>query len=223
MPEEAAEAISTSSPKKKRKLIFLVLPLILIVILAAGGGAYFYFRSSAASGEKAKTSKSAKDKKKSSKAEAEEDSESAENGEQENADGDKKAKKGDKAADGDKPPASDSSLHAALPEDGEVKRVIELQPFIVNLADNEHVRYLRMTVSLGVGEGEGGESEKPDALFITRVRNAMLAVLSAKKSDEILTNEGKAKLRKELLDAAQAASEEPRTQAIYITDFIVQL
>ena len=30
-------------------------------------------------------------------------------------------------------------------------------------------------------------------------------------------------LRKELLKAAQAASEEPHVQAIYITDFIVQL
>lgn len=78
-----------------------------------------------------------------------------------------------------------------------------------------------MSVSLGVGEG--GESEKPDQLFITRVRNAMLSVLSDKSSEEILSMEGKAKLRKQLLKAAQAAADEPEVQAIYITDFIVQL
>ena len=51
----------------------------------------------------------------------------------------------------------------------------------------------------------------------------MLAVLSDKKSEEILSVEGKTKLRKELLQAAQAASENPEVKAIYITDFIVQL
>ena len=37
-------------------------------------------------------------------------------------------------------------------EEGEVKEVIELQPFIVNLADKNEARYLRMTISLGIGE-----------------------------------------------------------------------
>src|SRR5258708_3705710 len=46
----------------------------------------------------------------------------------------------------DKHSASDSS------SDAEIKEVIELQPFIVNLADKNENRYLRMTISLGVGE-----------------------------------------------------------------------
>jgi flagellar FliL protein len=110
----------------------------------------------------------------------------------------------------------------ALPEDDEVKNVVELQPFIVNLADAEQARYLRMSVSVGLGE-EGGGEEKPDNLFMTRVKNAMLSVLSVKKSSDVLTVEGKQKLREELLEAAQAASDKPKVHAIYITDFIVQL
>lgn len=51
----------------------------------------------------------------------------------------------------------------------------------------------------------------------------MLAVLAQKKSDDVLSAEGKVKLRKELLKAAQAVSTEPEVEAIYITDFIVQL
>ncbi len=109
----------------------------------------------------------------------------------------------------------------SLPEDDEVKSVVELQPFIVNLADVESARYLRMTVSVGIGE-EGGE-EKPDSLFLTRVKNAMLSVLAVKKSTDVLSVEGKQKLREELLQAAQAASAKPKVHAIYITDFIVQL
>src|SRR5262245_18837567 len=42
--------------------------------------------------------------------------------------------------------------HSSKTEDTEVKEVIELQPFIVNLADHNETRYLRMTISLGVGE-----------------------------------------------------------------------
>lgn len=110
----------------------------------------------------------------------------------------------------------------SLPNDEDVKNVVELPAFIVNLADTEQARYLRMTVSLGI-DGPEGKEAKPDQLFTTRVRNAMLTVLSDKKSEEILSVEGKAKLRKELLQAAQAASDEPMVHAIYITDFIVQL
>jgi flagellar FliL protein len=102
----------------------------------------------------------------------------------------------------------------------DVAKVIELSPFIVNLADVEQARYLRMTVSLGVGEGA---SEKPDQVFTTKVRNAMLAVLTNKTSAEVLSIDGKAKLRKELLEAAQKASSQPEVKAVYITDFIVQL
>jgi flagellar FliL protein len=104
--------------------------------------------------------------------------------------------------------------------DEDVKSVIDLQPFIVNLNDSEQARYLRLNVTVGIAEGGG---EKPDQLFITRVRNAMLVVLSAKTSEDVLSSAGKAKLRKELLKAARKASQEPEVKAIYITDFIVQM
>jgi flagellar FliL protein len=104
----------------------------------------------------------------------------------------------------------------------EVKRVVELQPFIMNLADPDEPRYLRMTVSLGIGEEAGGE-EKADPIFTTRVRDVMLAVLSTKKSADLLTNEGKTKLRKELLEKVRASVKKPEVKAIYITDFIIQM
>jgi flagellar protein FliL len=106
------------------------------------------------------------------------------------------------------------------PDDTEVKEVIELQPFIVNLADTTETRYLRMTISLGVGESH---EEKVDPLFTTRVRNAILATITTKTSDQILTVEGKTELRKEMLQAARATVDQPQIHAIYITDFIVQM
>lgn len=126
----------------------------------------------------------------------------------------KDSKKSEEGSEGE------DSFGDSLPDDENVKEVVELQPFIVNLADADSAKYLRMTVSLGIGD-EG--DKKPEALFLTRVKNAMLAVLTTKKSQDVLTVEGKAKLRQELLKAAQAASEKPRVEAVYITDFIVQL
>lgn len=105
-------------------------------------------------------------------------------------------------------------------DDGEVKQVIELQPFIVNLADRTEPRYLRMTVSLGIGENL---DDKPDPLFTTKVRNAILGIVTTKSSDEILTVEGKAVLRKEMLEAARRVVSKPEVHAIYITDFIIQM
>lgn len=185
-------------PKKGglKKIILLV--LIVVVLGASASGAYFFWRSRTTA---AADVKKAGDK----KSQAKKDAEDAE--EQDPA---AKAKK------------QNDPLQNALPQDEDVKKIVELPPFIVNLADTEQARYLRMTISLGV-DGSDSASEKPDQLFITRVRNAMLAVLSDKKSGDILTVDGKAKLRKELLQAAQAASEEPQVKAIYITDFIVQL
>ncbi|MDQ3819898.1 MAG: hypothetical protein M3362_19795, partial [Acidobacteriota bacterium] len=42
-------------------------------------------------------------------------------------------------------PNSKKLLEISLPDDSEVKQVVELQPFIVNLADESEPRYLRMT------------------------------------------------------------------------------
>ena len=105
--------------------------------------------------------------------------------------------------------------------DADVTQVIELQPFIVNLADKNESRYLRMSISLGVA-GEGGEA-KVDPLFTTKIRNAILAAISTRTADQILTVEGKAELRKDMLAAARGAANKPEVLTIYITDFIIQM
>lgn len=125
-----------------------------------------------------------------------------------------------KEAAGKKDHSGDENVKAEG-EDAGVNQVIELQPFIVNLADKNESRYLRMTISLGVAS-EGGE-HKPDPLFTTKIRNAILATISTQTSEQILTVEGKAALRKEMLDAARGAAHEPEILTIYITDFIIQM
>ena len=188
-----------AAPKKKgrKKLIIIVVALLL---LGGGGGGFFFWRhqSAANAAEGDKESKKEKGKK-------------------------EKDKGKDKKKDKESSESSESKTELPEEDDSEVKEVIELQPFIVNLADKNESRYLRMSVSLGIGESGGGEEAKADPLFTTRVRNAILAIVTTKTTDEILTVEGKTKLRKEMLSAAQSVVEKPEIHAIYITDFIVQM
>jgi flagellar protein FliL len=194
---ETVEANSgdEKAPKKGKGKLLMIIGLV-VVLAGGGGGGYFYWSKAKAAAVEEGGDESAK----------------SENSKP------KKAKKAAKE-DGDETQSKDSSGKDVLPADEDVKEVVELAPFIVNLSDDESPRYLRLSVSVGIGEGH----EKPTPLFMTRVKNAMLLVLAGKTSEEILSVEGKAKLRKELLKAAQAASEEPHVEAIYITDFIVQL
>lgn len=213
MSDTPAPAATEGSAKKKKPLLLI---LIAVVVLAlGGGGAYFFLkRGTAAETETAeKEKKPDKGKKKAKHEDEEEDDDEEEPVSDEHATA-QSGKEGKPA----KPKFSIKKLD--LPDDKEVRKIIELQPFVVNLADREDSRYLRMSVSLGVGETK---EEKPDPILLTRVRNAMLAVLTTKTADEILTPEGKATLRRELMKAARAAIEEPHIEAIYITDFIVQM
>lgn len=213
MSDTPAPAATTEegSAKKKKPLLLII---IAVVVLALGGGGAFFFlkRGKAAEAETTEKEKKAEKGKKKAKHDEEEEEE------EEPAPDEHAAAEPGK--DG-KPAKSKFSVKKLdLPDDAEVKKVIELLPFVVNLADREDSRYLRMSVSIGVGESK---EEKSDPILLTRVRNAMLSVLTTKSSDEILTPEGKSTLRKELLKAARAAVEEPHIEAIYITDFIVQM
>jgi flagellar protein FliL len=190
---------NTPEGKKGGKKKLIIIALILVLLGGSVGGGVYYWRTASAAEPAEETADGKKPKGK------------------KNADGEE----GENEIAKKEPKKPGDPLSNALPDDEDVTNIIELQPFIVNLADTEQARYLRMTISLGVA-GEG-EEEKPDQLFITRVRNAMLSVLSDKRSEDILTVDGKSKLRTELLKAAKAASEEPEVKAIYITDFIVQL
>ncbi len=105
-----------------------------------------------------------------------------------------------------------------------VKAVMHLEPFVVNLADSEENRFLRIGIDLGLEsplsakEGKGGEGEVPTA----RIRDCILAVLSTWHSDALLAPEGKQKLKDELVHALRERAPELAVKEVYFTDFLVQ-
>ena len=106
----------------------------------------------------------------------------------------------------------------------QVKAVLHLESFVVNLADPEENRFLRVGVDLGLEnplsakEGKGGEGEVPTA----RIRDCILVVLSTWHSDALLAPEGKQKLKDDLVRALRARVPELGVREVYFTDFLVQ-
>jgi len=106
----------------------------------------------------------------------------------------------------------------------QVKAVLHLETFVVNLADPEENRFLRVGIDLGLEdplsaqEGKGGEGAVPTAC----IRDCILAVLSTWHSDALLAPEGKQKLKDELVRALRARVPELGVREVYFTDFLVQ-
>jgi flagellar FliL protein len=105
-----------------------------------------------------------------------------------------------------------------------IKAVLHLEPFVVNLADSEENRFLRVGIDLGLGnplpskEGRGAEGEVP----IARIRDCILTVVSTWRSDALLAPEGKEKLKEELIHALRDRAPELGVKEVYFTDFLVQ-
>jgi flagellar protein FliL len=101
-----------------------------------------------------------------------------------------------------------------------VKASLALEPFQVNLADVDELFYVKATFHLGLAEELEEESK---AIAVNSLRDSIISLLSSKKADEILTPQGKDKLREEILLRANALSPSIKVVEVYIVDFIVHL
>jgi flagellar protein FliL len=96
--------------------------------------------------------------------------------------------------------------------------VIHLDSFIVNLADQGQITYLRVAIDLGVDKAPDSKESVP----IASIRDAIIGVLATRHSEELLTPEGKQKLKQDLIAALNDRVPELGVRDIYFTDFLVQ-
>jgi flagellar protein FliL len=104
------------------------------------------------------------------------------------------------------------------------KYVVHLEGFTVNLADPEETHFLRATIDLGIDRLPEGASKEKVALAVPvpRIRDAILSVLTVCKANDLLTPEGKAQLKKNLIDALNRSVPDIGVREIYFTEFLVQ-
>ena len=108
------------------------------------------------------------------------------------------------------------------------RTVLPLESFTVNLADAEEGRFLRATLSLGVDgqlpSGGKGESKAPETSVVSMatIRDSILSVLTTCKSADLLTPDGKAKLKADLINSLNHDVPALQAREVYFTEFLVQ-
>ena len=101
--------------------------------------------------------------------------------------------------------------------------VVPLEPFVVNLADSDTARYLRVKISLMVDDkSKLKEIEENQALQL-KVRDVILQTLTRKTSQDLINDDGKKKLRKEIQDQVGPFFKEPKLNDVMFTEFVIQL
>jgi flagellar FliL protein len=100
---------------------------------------------------------------------------------------------------------------------------VTLDPFTVNLQQENGEQYLQVAFTLQVGGLEDAESIKTN---MAKVRSRVLLLLSSKKASEINTPEGKQQLSQEILEQIKEPFDrrgpEQEVLEVLFTSFIIQ-
>ena len=94
-----------------------------------------------------------------------------------------------------------------------------LETFIVNLADEERSRYLRITMDLELVAAT--DTEKLNQR-LSQVRDSILMILPSKRFEEIASVEGKTALRDEIISKLNSLFPRTVITNIFFTEFVVQ-
>ena len=104
-----------------------------------------------------------------------------------------------------------------------IKSMMYLDAFLVNLADAEDARFLKVTFRLGLDRENLGEEYAEDPIILAATRDRILALLSTKTAEEMLSPEGKERLRAEIRDKVNPIFPKGKIVEVFILDFVVQL
>jgi len=97
--------------------------------------------------------------------------------------------------------------------------IVDLAPFVLNLADRDVTRYLKMTVKV---ELDRPEEETDFEKRIPAIRDALLVLLTSKESLNIRTVNGKRRLREEIRARTNRLMKKGKITNVFFTDFIIQ-
>lgn len=97
--------------------------------------------------------------------------------------------------------------------------LLHLDTFIVNLADQDGKRFLRITLEL---ELSGDKSVEEVEKWLSKIRDTILTILPNRKFEDIKSVEGKKVLRDEIIAKLNNFLGEGTIVNIYYTEFIVQ-
>jgi flagellar FliL protein len=115
--------------------------------------------------------------------------------------------------------AAGSPARAAEEGKGGPGAVMSLEPFLVNLADQETRRYLKIRVELGVDQ-EKTVKELEKAL--PRIRDAFILLLGSKTYKDLASPEGKLRLKEEMMAKLAQIPGGKKVREVFFTEFVAQ-
>lgn len=115
------------------------------------------------------------------------------------------------------PPPEDTPHKAELPEP--VGEMVTLNEFVVNLADPKGKRYLKCTISIEVAKPEAVERIQK---IEPKLRDIVIMLLTSLSFEEVMTPEGKIRIRDELLERFNQVVRPDKLTHLYFTNFVVQ-
>lgn len=94
-----------------------------------------------------------------------------------------------------------------------------MDPIIVNLADHDVPRYLKIRIEI---EGRTPKAEEEVDRRLPQIRDAIITILSSKTFKDIYDREGKVRLKKEIVQRANQLLGEDKIKEVYFTEFVMQ-
>jgi flagellar FliL protein len=117
----------------------------------------------------------------------------------------------------DEPPAGKEAQASQASAKNRVS--MPLEPFLVNLADKETRRYLKLKVELEVdNEASVKELEKS----LPRIRDALILLLSGKTYLDLSSFEGKQQLKEDIKKKVGAVPGGGKVSEVFFTEFVAQ-
>ncbi|EPR34506.1 flagellar basal body-associated protein FliL [Alkalidesulfovibrio alkalitolerans DSM 16529] len=119
-------------------------------------------------------------------------------------------------------PSGEKAGEAAAPAPESVKGykdLVTLPTFVVNLADPLGRRYLKLGMDVEVVDLKTVNELKQNE---SRVRDAVILLLSSKTYNDIGTTEGQILLRKEIVERLNQVLGGPKVLRVYFTEMVVQ-
>lgn len=97
--------------------------------------------------------------------------------------------------------------------------LVTLEPFILNLADVDTNRYLKISIVLEFADAKGAAAAEGK---MPQIRDALILLMSSLTYGDIHSVEGKLTLQSEILNRLNKVLEGAAVRRIYFTDLVVQ-
>ncbi len=100
-----------------------------------------------------------------------------------------------------------------------IGEMVTFGEFVVNLSDPKGKRYLKCKISVEV---ESVEAMERIQKIEPKLRDIVIMLLTSLAFEEVMTPEGKIRIRDELLERFNQATRPDRVKNLYFSDFVVQ-